>query len=144
LESTAVTNQPDVCNQQTIKILVMKVNKENIPVAMEGPGTKMRLQPDFGGMTACFNELPQGTDFTPLLQGLENDSCHSPHWGYVVDGSMLVKYNDGIEEVLNAGDVYYMPAGHTVIVQDDIKLIEFSPSKEFGEVLEHVGKKMAE
>lgn len=122
----------------------MKINKRAIPVAMEGPGTVMRTQADFGGMTVCFNELPKGTDFTPLLKGLENDDCHCPHWGYVISGSMLVKYHNGTQETVNDGDLYYLPGGHTVIVQEDVKLIEFSPSKEFDEVLEHVGKKIAE
>lgn len=122
----------------------MKINKQHIPVAMEGPGTTMRMQDNFGGMTVCFNELPKGTDFTPLLNGLENDSCHCPHWGYVLSGKLLIKYDDGTEETLSDGDVYYLANGHTVIVQEDIKMVEFSPSKEFNEVISHVGKKMAE
>ena len=122
----------------------MRINKNDIPVAMEGPGTTLRTQDNFGGMTVCFNELPKGTDFTPLLNGLENDSCHCPHWGYILDGSILVKYDNGVEETLSTGDVYYMPNGHTAIVQEDVKLVEFSPSKEFNEVIEHVGRKMAE
>lgn len=69
----------------------MKVNKNDIPVTMEAPSTVMCSLPDYGGMTVCFNELPKGTDFTPLLHGLNNDSCHCPHWGYIVEGSILVK-----------------------------------------------------
>jgi ethanolamine utilization protein EutQ (cupin superfamily) len=120
----------------------MKINKNEIPVSMEGSGTVMRTQNNFGRMTVCFNELPKGTDFTPLLEGLENDSCHCPHWGYVLSGKLLVKYDDGTEETLSDGDVYFLPNGHTLIVEEDVKLIEFSPSEEFNEVIEHVGKKM--
>lgn len=122
----------------------MKINKTDIPVTMQSPGTIMRAQPGYGGMTAAFNELPGGVDFSPLLQGLEHNSCHCPHWGYVVEGAMLVKYDDGKEEMLQAGDVFYLPPGHTAIVQENLKLIDFSPSKEFNEVMEHIGKKMAE
>ena len=122
----------------------MKINKEQIPTTMEGPGTTMRAQTDFGGLTVCFNELPEGTDFTPLLNGLKNDSCHCPHWGYVVEGAMLVIYDDGKEELLEKGDVFYMPAGHTAIVKEAVKIIEFNPTKEFNEVINHVGMKMAE
>lgn len=122
----------------------MKFNKHNIPVAMEGPGTSMRTQDNLGVMTVCYNVLPKGTDFTPLLNGLPNDSCHCPHWGYVISGELLVKYDDGTEETLTEGDVYYLPNGHTVIVQEDFKTIEFSPTKQFNEVITHVGKKMAE
>lgn len=122
----------------------MKIHKKDIPITMEAPGTVMRALPNYDGMTVCFNELPKGTDFTPLLQGLSNDSCHCPHWGYVIEGKILVKYDDGQEETVSAGEVFYWPAGHTAIVQEDVKLIDFSPSKEFNEVIAHVGKKMAE
>ena len=122
----------------------MKINKNDIPVTMEGPGTIMRTQSDFGGMTVGFMQLPKGTDFTPLLKGLENDSCHSPHWGYIFSGKLQIIYDDGKEDILTEGDIYYLPHGHTAIVQEDLKFIEFSPTKEFNEVMEHVGKKMAE
>ena len=122
----------------------MKIKKEDIPVRMEGPGTIMRNLPGYGGMTVAFNEVPGGTDLTPLLEGLENDSCHCPHWGYIVEGAMRVKYNDGAEELLETGDVFYLPAGHTAIVERDLKIIDFNPEKEFGEVMDHIAKKMAE
>ncbi|SHJ47387.1 cupin domain-containing protein [Pseudozobellia thermophila] len=121
----------------------MKINKIDIPVTMEAPGTVMRALPNYGGMTVCFNELPKGTDFTPLLQGLSNDSCHCPHWGYVIEGRIKAVYDDGQEETVSAGEVFYWPAGHTAIVVEDVKMIDFSPSREFNEVIAHVGKKMA-
>ncbi|WP_149277292.1 cupin domain-containing protein [Pareuzebyella sediminis] len=122
----------------------MKLNKNKIPTTMQAPDTTMRAQPNYGGMTVCFNELPKGTDFTPLLEGLSNDSCHCPHWGYVLEGEMLIIYDDGTKELLQANDVFYLPPGHTAIVQKDIKFIDFNPSKAFDEVIAHVGKKMEE
>ncbi len=122
----------------------MKIKKEDIPVAMEAPGTIMRNLKGYGGMTVAYNELPAGTDFAPLLAGLKNDSCHCPHWGYVVEGELVTKYDDGREERLTAGDVFYMPPGHTASVTKDLKFIDFSPEKELDEVLGHIAKKMAE
>lgn len=122
----------------------MNIKKENIPVVMEGPGTTLRNQSGFGGMAFAYNELPKGTDFRPLLNGLDNDSCHCPHWGYIVEGSIRIFYDDNTEELCKAGDVYYWPAGHTGIVEEDIKFIELSPQAEFKEVMEHIGKKMSE
>lgn len=122
----------------------MKIKKEDIPVAMQTPDSIIRTQTGFGGMTIAYSNLPKGTDFGPLLEGLENDSCHCPHWGYVVGGVLRLKYDDGNEEVLSTGDVFYMPPGHTGIVEEDFKFIDFSPEKEFGEVMDHIGKKMAE
>jgi hypothetical protein len=121
----------------------MKMKKEDIPVTMQAPGTTMRGLPGYGGMTVAFNEIPAGTDFSPLLQGLKNDSCHCPHWGYVVEGEMLVKYDDGTEETLSTGDVFYLPPGHTARVEKDLKFLDFSPEKELKEVMDHINKKVA-
>jgi ribosomal protein L16 Arg81 hydroxylase len=104
----------------------------------------MRSIPGYGGMTVGFNQIPAGTDFTPLLNGLRNNSCHCPHWGYMMEGELLVKYDDGTEESLTAGDVFYMPPGHTAIVKKDMKFLDFSPEKELNEVMSHIAKKMAE
>ncbi|MBB4079441.1 hypothetical protein GGR28_002061 [Lewinella aquimaris] len=121
----------------------MKINKTNIPVTMEAPGMKMRTKSGFGGMDANFHDLPAGTDFTPLLKGLENDSCHCPHYGYLFEGKLKVIYDDGKEEIIQAGDMFYLPPGHTAIVEEDIKFMDFSPTKEHTEVLTHVGEMMA-
>ncbi len=122
----------------------MKIKKEEIPVIMQAPGTIIRGIPNCGGITLGFNELPKGTDFTPLLKGLNNDSCHSPHWGYVMEGRIQLIYDDGKQEEVGAGEVFYWPAGHTAIVLEDLKFLELSPTKEYTEVITHVGKKMAE
>ena len=121
----------------------MKIRKENIPITMQAPGTTMRALPGYGGMTVAFNEVPAGTDLTPLLQGLRNNSCHCPHWGYIVEGQMLVIYDDGTEERLTAGDVFYLPPGHTGMVEKDLKIIDFNPEREFKEVMDHIAQKMA-
>ena len=122
----------------------MKIKKEDIPVIMEAPGTKMRKMSGFGKMDAAYHELPKGTDFTPLLKGLSNDSCHCPHWGYIIEGAFRFIYDDKTEEVFEKGDMYYAPAGHTAIAEEDTKFVEFSPTKEQDEVLAHVGKVMSQ
>ncbi len=122
----------------------MKLKKEDIPVIMQTPDTIMRLQPDFGDMTVVYHELPKGTDFTPLLKGLNNDHCHCPHWGYIFQGAFRFIYADGSEETFEAGDVFYAPEGHTAIVDEDVKFVDFSPTKELDEVMTNVGRVMAE
>lgn len=122
----------------------MKLKKEDIPVVMQGPGTIMRAQPDFGDMTVVYHELPKGTDFTPLLKGLGNDSCHCPHWGYIFKGAFRFIYDDGSEESFREGDVFCAPAGHTAIVDEDVAFVDFSPTKELDEVMANVGRRMAE
>jgi hypothetical protein len=44
---------------------------------------------------------------------------------------------------LKAGDVFYMAPGHKAVVEEDLKLIDFSPEKEMKELINHVEKKLA-
>jgi hypothetical protein len=57
--------------------------------------------------------MPAGTDDRPLFEGLSDDRCPAaPHWGYAIKGQIRVIYAHR-EEVLRAGDLYYLPSGHT-------------------------------
>lgn len=96
------------------------------------------LPATWGSMTANYLEIPAGTDFTPLLKGLPDDLCHSPHWGYVVKGALGVRYTDGTEETVRAGEVFYWPAGHTAWADEDTAWFDFSPEKEFAKVMAHI------
>jgi hypothetical protein len=117
--------------------------KENVPVGMKAPKTILRSQSGLGGMTAAYNELPAGSDMSPLFEGLPGNSCTAPHWGYLLEGSIRIKYVNGKEELVKAGEIFYWPAGHIPFVEKDVKLIDFSPEDELNEVLAHIGKKMA-
>ncbi len=98
--------------------------------------------PGWGGMAVEINATPAGTDFTPLLKGLENDLCQVPHWGYVIHGAIKISYEDGSSEVFRAGEAYYMKPGHTGIVLEDLKLVSFSPEKGMQELSEHLEKRV--
>lgn len=123
-----------------------QVNNRSYHVAKEkiavDPKTSFRQQPGLGGMYAGFVELPAGTDFTPLFAGLPHDMCSSPHWGYVFEGAIRLKYADGKEEVVNKGEVFYWPSPHTAVVEKDVRFIDFSPEPQLRTVLNHIEKKM--
>jgi mannose-6-phosphate isomerase-like protein (cupin superfamily) len=123
--------KPDVHREQHIAI-------ENFPKNMV-----VNHLNGWGGMTVAINELPAGTDFSPMLEGLKNNSCQVPHWGYIIKGALRLKYDDGKEVVLNAGEVFYMPPGHKAIVVEDLKILDFSPEKEMKGLIGHIEKKVA-
>lgn len=106
--------------------------------------TSFRNQSGLGGMSVAYWEAPGGTDFGPLLAGLPQDLCPVPHWGYLFEGSIRVKYQDGKEDVVNAGEVFYWPGMHTGIVEKNAKFIDFSPETEFSQLMDHMATKMAE
>ncbi|MCB0687285.1 MAG: hypothetical protein KDC53_12200 [Saprospiraceae bacterium] len=98
----------------------------------------------WGGMTVAVNEMPAGSDLGPLLEGLKNNSCQVPHWGYMIAGVLKLTYDDGREETLKAGDLFYMPPGHVGVVMEDIKIMDFSPQKGMHDVIKHIEYKLAE
>src|SRR4051812_48586512 len=66
---------------------------------------------DFDGYNVIFTSIREDWDLTALLQGMPDDSCPCPHWGYLTAGRMTVRYGDR-EEVIEPGDAFYMPPGH--------------------------------
>ena len=127
----------------------MRIAKQDIPVRIDAPGAIARQKTGFGDATGYgtisgeYFSLGAGTDIAPLLQGLENDLCQSPHWGYVLQGALTVTYADGSSEALNGGDLFYGPPGHTVKVGEDAEVILFSPQHEHSAVIDHMLGKMA-
>lgn len=125
----------------------MRIPKDDIPVKLDVPGATARQLPGFGTadamLSAEYFSLGAGTDIAPLLEGLEGDLCQAPHWGYVIEGEIVVTYGDGSHETCHGGDLYYWPAGHTVRVVDDTELAMFSPQTEHGHVIEHLAAKIA-
>lgn len=126
----------------------MRISKNDIPVKVEAPGAVARQRTEFGDATGCGTfggehfMLAQGTDLTPLLEGLERDLCQSPHWGYMIDGELTVTYGDGRSERTSAGDLFHWPAGHTVRADRDSEFVLFSPQDLHSPVLDHVKRQL--
>ena len=60
----------------------------------------------------------------------------------MIEGSIRVNYEDGADETVRAGEIYYWPAGHTVVVEEAVRMVEFSPHDQMSEVLAHVVGKL--
>ena len=84
---------------------------------------------ELGGYTMNFVSIRQPMDLAPLLKGLPGDSCQCPHWGYLFKGRLTVRYADH-EEVIEAGDAFYMPPGHVPAGAAGTEFVQFSPSDE--------------
>jgi hypothetical protein len=127
----------------------MHVRKDDVPVKMDVPGAVARQLTGFGDASAYgeisgeYFSLAAGTDIAPLLEGLEDDACHAPHWGYLLQGTVVVTYTDAAEETCTGGDLFFWPAGHSVRVTDDAEVILFSPQAEHSSVMAHMGEKLA-
>ncbi len=120
----------------------MHLRTNDIPIAIDAPGAIARQERDFGDADGTIGAehmvLKGGTDLAPLLLGLDDDACSSPHWGYVVAGDVVVSYLDGTTERCTAGDVVHWPAGHRLRVVRDAELVLFSPQDAHTPVLDHI------
>ena len=47
------------------------------------------------------------------------DSCQAAHTGYVLEGRMAVRMDDGDEVEYGPGDAFYMPPGHDAWIVGD-------------------------
>jgi hypothetical protein len=97
---------------------------------------------EWGAMRVGYETYLSDFDDRELLKGLPDDRCQCPHWGYLIAGRMTVRYADH-EEVVNAGEVYYMAPGHTMATEAGTVLIEFSPKDEFEKLTEIAQKNFA-
>ena len=65
----------------------------------------------------------------PMLASLPGGHCSCPHWGYVLAGSMVVHYADH-DDVIAAGDAFYLPPGHVPEIDAGTEFVLFSPAEE--------------
>lgn len=122
-----------------------KLSKQSVQVSEQGPGREWgdTLGGAENGYRIGIVETTADADLTPLLQGLPNDQCQCPHWGYVLKGSMWWRYGDH-EEVTRAGDAFFIPPGHTSGAAADSEFVVFSPAKEGAELDAHIARRAAE
>jgi hypothetical protein len=126
---------------RTHKEIAVKQPMSELPTRLEAGGVCIQAQ-DWGELNVARIRFPKGADATPLLEGLPQNLCPCPHWGTVLRGSIHVRYADGREEVVRAGDVYYWPPGHTVWVDEDYEAVEFSPSGPMCDLIDHLNSKL--
>ena len=107
-----------------------KVSKDTASDVREmGPVTDRREE--MNGYTVEFVSFAADADLDGPLQALPGGACQCPHWGYVIAGRMRFVFGDR-EEVYEAGDAFYTPAGHRPYVDAGTEILQFSPTEELG------------
>ena len=119
----------------------MRATRDELPIIFGADPASIRGA-DWFGLRSMIVTLPAGTDLAPVLKGLPGDLCPCPHWGYMLKGRIKVTYADGAE-ILRAGDLFYLPPGHTPLVEEDTEFVEFSRPDEHEPVMEVVKRNIA-
>ncbi len=116
-----------------------KLSKESAPRVESMPGFEGRYL-EIDGYTLGFESFEQAGDFTSFYRGLPDDLCQSHHWGYVIEGRMVLHRPEG-DVVVEAGEAYYVGPGHTGEVGlPATRVIEFSPTAEYEQTMAVVAK----
>jgi mannose-6-phosphate isomerase-like protein (cupin superfamily) len=87
-------------------------------------------------------DMRQDSDLAPMLRGLPDDRCTSPHWGYVVSGLLTFTFADRAE-AFGAGEAFYVGPGHTPAVAAGTEVVMFSPEDQIAPVNEVLQRNMA-
>src|SRR5215207_4587470 len=104
-----------------------KVSRETASDTLTMDGYQGRYENLDGGYTVGFESYTTDADLTEFFRGLPDDRCQCPHWGYVMKGKVTYKFADR-DETYEAGDAYYVPAGHAPSLHAGTELVEFSPT----------------
>jgi hypothetical protein len=117
-----------------------KVSSESAEV--DDVGILVDRHGDLDGYTVDFVTFRQDVDATPLLKGLPGDRCTCPHWGYVVKGRLTYLFADH-EEVVEAGDAFYLPPGHIPVQNEPgSEIVQFSPTEKLHEIQDVMRRNM--
>lgn len=118
-----------------------KASKQTVS-RVEDMGVLESRSEELGGDMVEFTSFREDADATPCFRGLPEDRCQSPHWGYVLRGTLTFGYADR-EETFEASDAYYGPPGHIPRVTAGTEIVEFSPTEDYRRTLEVVAKNFA-
>jgi len=116
----------------------MHASRNEVPVTME-VGAAYSRDVQWGEMNVAFEGFPAGMDTRPLFEGLPGNRCQCPHWGMLLKGRIRILYADR-EEIISAGQAYYLPPGHNLVVEQDCELVELSPTAEYEKTLQAVAR----
>lgn len=96
---------------------------------MEPTGDVMDVaREEWGELDAVRARWAPGLSGQGLRALYEDGLCPVPHWGYVISGSISVRYADGRVETASAGDLFYHEPGHQPFTDVGAEIVEFSPA----------------
>jgi hypothetical protein len=125
----SASNGEGVCVMRSIRAA-------DVPIALKDDNVEVRLS-EVGEMTVGYFRFAKGTDLGPALVGLPGDMCQCPHWGYMLEGTLLMRTPSG-DHTYEAGQAFYWAPGHAPEALEDCAYVDFSPTAQLQEVLRHI------
>jgi hypothetical protein len=112
----------------------MRISKKDLPVTAQ-TGEYTGTWAEAGGIHFAFETCTAGYSMDELVRIFPDNACPVEHWGYIFTGQVRVEYTDGSEEILNAGDAFYIPPGHRPYMLADTELLQLTRKSEHNELV---------
>ena len=112
----------------------MRVSRDELPISAqtaEYTGTWAEL----GDMHFAFETCAAGYDMDALVKVFPDNACPAEHWGLIFRGTVRVEYTDGHEEILSAGDAFYIPSGHRPYMLEETELLQLTRKSAHNELV---------
>jgi hypothetical protein len=113
------------------------VSKDTASTSVAVDGLDVKAHDLEGGYSVCFESHSADQDMTELFEGLPDDRCQLPRWGYVLAGRVTFRFDDR-EETYERGEAYYIPPGHSAMYHAGGEIVEFSPTAPLHETIQVV------
>ena len=110
--------------------------RDRIPVTVSRLGYEGRFI-EWGGFIIAFEKWSEDLDETVMFKDLEEGRCPCPHWGFLFKGKMTVRYKDH-DEIITAGEAYYLKPGHNSIIMKGTESMEVSPKHEYEKAIQAI------
>ena len=82
---------------------------DDLPLQEIVPGYASRLA-DWAGSPSASRRRTRDRTPRAMVEGLPDDRCQAPHWGYLFSGRIVVDYGDRRETIVG-GQAYYIEPG---------------------------------
>lgn len=114
-----------------------KASMQTASDSIDGHGFEGHYEDFDGGYTVGFETFTEDVDMTARLRGLPGDTCGAAHWGYVLTGSLTYRMGEH-DDVLEGGDAFYVPPGHTLVAKAGTEVVFFSPTAAWHETIDKI------
>jgi hypothetical protein len=107
-----------------------KVSKATASAHQPVPGVLDAYSHEIDGWTISMETHLTDLNAAFLFKGAPNDQCQAPHIGYVLKGKYGMRIAEGVEEVFEAGDAFFIGPGHTPIIFAGCEIVYFTRTEE--------------
>jgi hypothetical protein len=103
----------------------MQTLQQDLPI-FQAPPTPSGSQAKSDDRGKALETLSANENPAFLFLELPDNRWHCPHWGFMLKGRIRVRFTDR-EEVISAGDFYYLPDEPAIFIEEETQVIEFRP-----------------